>query len=249
VVFDRPNPIGGVEVEGGVLKSGYESFVGLYPIPICHGMTVGELATLFNKEYGIGCDLVVIKMTGWKRDMYFTDTGLPWVMTSPNIPTPDTAIVYPGTGILGDTNVSVGVGTTRPFELVGAPWLDADQLATQMNNLNLPGVIFRPAYFQPKFGRFAGSICNGVQLHIIDKKAFRPVRTAITMLYVIKEQGGDNFAFQTSGSSREMIDLVSGDDSLRSERYSLEELLAQWDKEAVAFKEMSKTYYLYPADR
>jgi len=245
VVFDRPNPIGGVEVEGGLVKSGFESFVGLYPIPIRHGMTVGELAELFNKEFGIGCDLVVIKMTGWKRDMYFSDTGLPWVMTSPNIPTPDTALVYPGTGLLGETTISEGVGTTRPFEFVGAPWLDADVLATKLNAQNLPGVIFRPAYFQPKFGHFKGENCGGVQLHITDKRAFRPVRTGITLLYIIQELGGDQFAYKDSGNSRPMIDLVSGDDALRLGRYTLDELLATWDKEASEFKAMSKAYYLY----
>ncbi|MBP2664954.1 MAG: hypothetical protein H6Q71_2902 [Firmicutes bacterium] len=143
VVFDRPNPIGGVEVEGGITKPGFESFIGMYPIPIRHGMTVGELAKLFNKEFGIGCDLTVIDMTNWHREMYFNDTGLPWVMTSPNIPTPDTALVYPGTGIFGGTNISEGVGTTRPFDFVGAPWLDAESLANQMNAMKLPGVIFR----------------------------------------------------------------------------------------------------------
>ena len=152
IVFDRPNPIGGVQVEGNLIKPGFESFIGMYPIPIRHGMTVGELARLFNAEFGIGCDLVVIEMTGWKREMYFAETHLPWVMTSPNIPTPDTAMVYPGTGMLGGTNVSEGAGTTRPFELVGAPWLDADELSEKMTALQLPGVIFRPAYFTPRFG-------------------------------------------------------------------------------------------------
>lgn len=246
VVFDRPNPIGGVEVEGGLIKPGYESFVGLYPIPSRHGMTVGELAKLFNKEFGIGCDLVVIEMSGWKRGMYFDETGLPWVMTSPNIPTPDTALVYPGTGLFGGTNVSEGVGTTRPFEFVAAPWLDAEALAARMNAAKLPGVVFRPAGYIPRFGNFTGEICNGVQLHIVDRKAFRPVRTAMTLLYVIQELGGDQFAFRFAGKGTPMIDLTTGDSSLRLGRYTLDELLAQWDQEARQFKEKAKEYYLYP---
>lgn len=246
VVFDRPNPIGGIEVEGGLVKSGFESFIGMYPIPTRHGMTVGELAKLFNKEFGIGCDLVVVEMTGWKRSMYFDETGLPWVMTSPNIPTPDTALVYPGTGLFGGTNISEGVGTTRPFEFVGAPWLDADAFAARMNAYKLPGVIFRPAYFMPRFGNFSGENCGGVQLHITDRKAFRPVRTGLTLLYTVQEMGDDKFAFKDSGGRRPMMDLISGDNALRLGKYSLDELLAVWDTEAKQFKEMAKAYYIYP---
>ncbi|MDR3590047.1 MAG: DUF1343 domain-containing protein [Negativicutes bacterium] len=245
VVFDRPNPVGGVEVEGGLVKPGFESFIGMYPIPIRHGMTVGELARLFNKEFGIGCDLAVVEMTGWRRGMYFDETGLPWVMTSPNIPTPDTALVYPGTGLFGGTNISEGVGTTRPFDFVGAPWLDADAFAARMNAQKLPGVIFRPAYFMPRFGNFSGENCGGVQLHITDRKAFRPVRTGLTLLYAVQDMSGDKFAFK-EGSKRPMMDLITGDDSVRVGRYSLEELLAAWDAEALRFKETAKGYYIYP---
>jgi len=245
VVFDRPNPVGGEEVEGGLVKKGYESFVGLYPIPVRHGMTVGELAKLFNKEFGIGCKLVVVEMTGWQRKMYFDETGLPWVMTSPNIPTPDTALVYPATGIFGDTNISEGVGTTRPFDFVGASWLDADALAARMNGQKLPGVFFRPAYYVPKFGRFKDVTCSGVQLHITDRRAFRPVATGLTLLYTIREMSGDKLVFD-KGGTRPMIDLVTGDNTVRLNSSSLKELLAQWDKEARQFKEMSKAYYLYP---
>lgn len=245
VVLDRPNPLGGIEVEGGIVKPGFESFIGLYPIPIRHGMTVGELAQMFNKEYGIECNLVVVKMTGWKRSMYFSDTGLPWVMTSPNIPTPDTALVYPGTGLFGGTNVSEGVGTTRPFELVGAPWLDAEYLAWRLNRLGLPGVIFRPVNFVPRFGLYQGENCSGVQLHVTDRKAFRPVNTAINMLFIIKELGGENFAFKRQGGSEHSIDLASGDDALRTDRFNSEELMARWNSEARQFKEKSQKYYLY----
>ncbi|SDD58164.1 exo-beta-N-acetylmuramidase NamZ family protein [Sporomusa acidovorans] len=246
VVFDRPNPVGGMEVEGGLIKPGFESFIGLYPIPIRHGMTVGELAGLFNKEFGIGCDLVVIKMKGWHRDLYFDETGLPWVMTSPNIPTPDTALVYPGTGIFGGTNISEGVGTTRPFDFVGAPWLDAENLANRMNAMKLPGVVFRPAHYLPRFGNFAGETCNGVQLHITDRKAFRPVRTGLSLLFTVQELSDGQFAYNFNGKGAPMIDLITGDDGLRLGRQTLAELLADWDQEAKQFKEMSKAYYLYP---
>ncbi|MDR3564969.1 MAG: DUF1343 domain-containing protein [Negativicutes bacterium] len=246
VVFDRPNPIGGVEVEGGLVKSGFESFVGMYPIPYRHGMTVGELAKLFNKEFGIDCNLVVVEMTGWKRGMYFDETGLPWVMTSPNIPTPDTALLYPATGIFGGTNISEGVGTTRPFDFVGAAWLDAEALASRMNAKKLPGVVFRPAYYVPRFGNFSGENCAGVQLHITDRKAFRPVRTGLTLLFTVQELGDDKFTFKDSGGRRPMIDLITGDSALRLGRYNLDELLAAWDAEASQFKEMAKAYYIYP---
>lgn len=245
VVFDRPNPIGGTQIEGGSVKPGFESFIGMYPIPIRHGMTVGELAQLFNKEFGIGCDLVVVEMTDWKRDMHFNDTGLPWVMTSPNIPTPDTALVYPGTGIFGGTNISEGVGTTRPFEFVGAPWLDADGLVMEMNKLNLPGVIFRPAYFMPRFGLYQGETCAGVQLYITDRKAFQPVKTGISLLYTIKGMGGEKFSFKRGDHREGAIDVVVGSDMIRKGNYSLTELLDLWEKDAKQFGEMSKKYYLY----
>lgn len=246
VVFDRPNPIGGMEVEGSVVKPGFESFIGLYPIPVRHGMTVGELAKLFNQKFGIGCDLTVIEMSNWYRDMYFDETGLPWVMTSPNIPTPDTALVYPGTGIFGGTNVSEGVGTTRPFDFVGAPWLDADRLAEQMNALKLPGVIFRPANYLPRFGSFSGQSCSGVQLHITDRRAFRPVQTGISLLYTVEELSNGQFAYNFNGSGTPMIDLITGDNAVRLGRYTLAEAVAAGEQEAAQFKELAKAYYLYP---
>lgn len=245
VVFDRPNPVGGVEVEGGLIKPGFESFVGLYPIPIRHGLTVGELAKLFNKEFGIGCDLQVIEMSNWHRSMYFDETGIPWVMTSPNIPTPDTALVYPATGIFGGTNISEGVGTTRPFDFVGAPWLDAEVLANRLNAMALPGVVFRPAHYIPRFGNFAGQSCSGVQLHITERKAFKPVQTGLSLLYVVQELSDEQFAYNFSGKGAPMIDLITGDDALRLGRYSLDEIVSTWESEAAQFKAMSQAYYLY----
>ncbi|MBC8015779.1 MAG: DUF1343 domain-containing protein [Sporomusaceae bacterium] len=245
VIFDRPNPIGGLQIEGGIVKPSFESFIGMYPIPIRHGMTVGELARLFNSEFGIGCDLVVVEMTGWKRDMHFNDTGLPWVMTSPNIPTPDTALVYPATGMFGGTAISEGVGTTRPFEFVGAPWLNADKLAQEMTSLTLPGVIFRPVYFTPRFALYSGEMCAGVQLYITDRKRFQPVKTGISLLYTIKSMSGTQFSFKRGDSPEGTINVIIGDDSVSTGRYSLPDLLNVWEKESQQFKEMSQKYYLY----
>src|SRR5512137_69271 len=173
VVCDRPNPIGGEAVEGPMLEPGYESFVGLFPIPMRHGMTVGELAVLFNSHFGIGADLEVVKIEGWSRADYFDETGLPWVIPSPNMPTLDTAIVYPGLVALEGTNLSEGRGTTKPFELFGAPWIDGHALAAKLNGLGLPGVRFREAWFTPSFSKFQGQLCGGCQIHVTDRGAFR----------------------------------------------------------------------------
>ena len=175
IVCDRPNPIGGMEIEGPTLARGYESFVGQFPIPMRHGLTIGELARLFNDAYGIGSDLEVVPMDGWHRADFFDATGLPWVMPSPNMPTLDTAIVYPGAVIFEGTRLSEGRGTTRPFELIGAPWIDARRLADRMNALTLPGVQFRAVEFQPTFQKYAGQTCGGCQMHVLDRQAFRPV--------------------------------------------------------------------------
>src|SRR5262249_31292438 len=164
IVLDRPNPIGGVSVEGCILEPGHESFVGMYPIPMRHGMTVAELAQLFNREFGIGCDLEVVPMRGYKREYYYDQTDAPWVIPSPNIPTLDTAMVYPGTVLVEGTKVSEGRGTTRPFEINGAPYANSYELATHLNRLELPGVHFRPHSFQPTFQKHAGQLCHGVQI-------------------------------------------------------------------------------------
>ncbi len=177
IVCDRPNPINGVDVEGELLAPGFESFVGQFPIPMRHGMTIGELARLFNEHFRIGAALEVAKMTGWEREMYADETGLPWVMPSPNMPTLDTAIVYPGTVLFEGTMLSEGRGTTRPFELVGAPWIEAERFARAMNDLGLPGAFFRPAVFEPTFQKHAKQPCGGCQIHVTDRTAFKPVLT------------------------------------------------------------------------
>jgi uncharacterized protein YbbC (DUF1343 family) len=182
VVLDRPNPVNGRQVEGNLLKPEYRSFVGLYPIPMRHGMTTGELALLFNSEFGIGCDLKVVPMEGWKRNCWFDQTGLPWVQPSPNLPTPDSAIVYPGMVLLEGTCLSEGRGTTRPFELVGAPFISSRPFAEALNALQLPGVFFRPAHFQPTFQKWAGKMCGGVQIHVLDRDKFESFLTGVAVL-------------------------------------------------------------------
>ena len=241
VVFDRPNPIGGLVVEGPVLKTGFESFIGMYPVPVRHGLTIGELAMLVNERFGIHCNLTVIKMDGWQRKMHWQDTGLPWVMTSPNIPTPDTALLYPGTGLIGATNISEGLGTTRPFELVGASWLDAQAVADKLNDAQIPGVTFRPISFTPRFGKHSEVVQNGVQLHITDRYNYQAVRTAITVLMVMKELSNGQFNYD----SVRMFDLAAGESDLRLLTESLPELFTRWQAESQQFQAQSRQYYLY----
>ncbi len=185
LVLDRPNPIGGVQVEGGGLDDGLESFVGLYPVPQRHGMTVGELARLYNTTFEIGCDLTVVACEGWRRQQYYDTTGLPWVMPSPNLPTLDTALVYPGMCLLEGTNLSEGRGTTRPFELFGAPFIDAHRIAQELKRADLPGVELRPCAFRPTFHKFKGEGCGGLQLYVTDRQAFLPYRTGLAVLWAV----------------------------------------------------------------
>lgn len=187
VVFDRPNPISGSEYEGNILDMEYSSGIGLYPIIQRHGMTVGEIAKLFNEEFDINCDLTVIEMKNWSRELYIDKTTVPWILPSPNMPTLDTALVYTGTCIFEGTNLSEGRGTTRPFELIGAPWIDNVALANRLNDMNLPGVYFRPAAFTPTTSKNSGTTCYGVQVHVTDRSTFKAVKTGWTMFYIIRE--------------------------------------------------------------
>lgn len=195
-VHDRPNPIGGVAVEGRPLHPDYRSFVGLHPIPARHAKTIGELAALFESEAFPGCDTTVLPMSGWERSMFFDQTGLPWVMPSPNMPTLDTAVVYPGMCLLEGTNLSEGRGTTRPFELAGAPWLDARAFADGLRERGLPGVRFREVEFEPTFQKHAGQLCAGVQLHVTDRREFRPLRTGIELIATARELAPEQFAWK-----------------------------------------------------
>ncbi|TDK23010.1 DUF1343 domain-containing protein [Luteimonas aestuarii] len=246
VVPDRPNPVGGVQVEGPVLEPEYASFVGQYAIPIRHGMTLGELARLFNEGFDIGAELHVVPMRGWRRDAVEPGHALPWVLPSPNMPTPDTALVYPGTGLVEGTNLSEGRGTTRPFELIGAPYVDADVLADRMNALDLPGVRFRPAWFTPTFSKHAGELCGGVQLHVTDADAFRPVRTGIALLAALQSLYPDAFAFLPG--ERPFFDTLVGNSWVREAILAGEtasDIEARWLPGLQRFEAMRVRYLLY----
>ena len=252
VVCDRPNPIGGVAVEGPMLRRGFESFVGQYPIPMRHGMTIGELARLFNEHFGIGAKLEVVAMQGWKRRDLFDQTGLPWVMPSPNLPTLGSALVYPGTVLFEGTNVSEGRGTTHPFELVGAPWVDAEPFAARLNARQLPGVYFRPAVFEPTFHKHAGRACGGCQVHVTDRAAFRPVATGVTLLEACRDAGPTQFAWRQPPYEYEEtmlpIDILYGSDRLRGtidrgERAA--DLTAEWATELGDFLPLRERFLLY----
>jgi uncharacterized protein YbbC (DUF1343 family) len=196
VVLDRPNPINGVTVEGPDFDPDYRSFVGLHALPVRHGRTIGELAEQFRREAFPKCDLHVLPMEGWTREMWFDQTGLPWVMPSPNMPTLETATVYPGMCLLEATNISEGRGTTRPFELFGASWIEAERFTRELNALRLPGVFFREAYFQPTFHKFAGEICGGAQQHVTNRGEFEPFRTGVEIIRHVKARYPEHFAWK-----------------------------------------------------
>jgi uncharacterized protein YbbC (DUF1343 family) len=197
VVLDRPNPIGGVQLEGPALRPGFESFCGLHDLAPRHGMTVGELARLFVAERKLDLELTVVGCLGWRRERAFRATGLPWVFPSPNMPTPETALVYPGMCLLEGTNLSEGRGTTRPFELFGAPWLDGARLAGALADARLPGVRFRPVSFVPTWDKHAGVRCHGVELHVTDPAAFRPFRAGLACVTLARAQDPERFGWRT----------------------------------------------------
>ena len=252
VVCDRPNPIGGIEVEGPVLVPGFESFVGMYPIPMRHGLTIGEAARLFNEHFEIGADVEVVAMEGWRRDMYFDATGLTWIMSSPNIPTFETTIVYPGTVLFEGTNVSEGRGTTRPFELVGAPWVAAERFAGSMNHRALPGVFFRPVVFEPTFHKHANQACAGCQIHVRDRRTFRPVATAVALLGAFRASDPSQFAWKNPPYEYEHdklpIDVLAGSPALREQveaGMSAADIARSWEAPVAEFRRIRERYLLY----
>lgn len=243
IVLDRPNPIGGVKVQGPVLDPAYASFVGQYPIALRYGMTIGELARLFNREFDIDADLTVVKMRGWTRSMDYRATGLPWVMPSPNMPTQTTALVYPGMGLVEGTNVSEGRGTTRPFELTGAPWINATTLADTLNDKHLAGVRFRPVHFTPTFSKFEGKLCNGVQVHIMDRDRFNPVVVGLTVIKTIHDLYSQHFAFKKSH-----FDRLVGNDWIRQDinaGVSVAAMHKRWQRDLAQFNKVRAKYLLY----
>lgn len=244
VVFDRPNPLGGMIVEGEVLKPGNESFIGLYPTPVRHGLTIGEWAQYVNQEQKIGCDLVVIPMKNWNRTMVWSDTGLPWVPTSPNIPTFESAFLYPGLGMIGSTGLANGVGTPLPFQLVGtSSGVVAEKVAEELNQLKLDGLYFRPSYFNP---RGNSATYAGVQVHITDAHKARPIRAMLHMMDVFYKNKASTIRFFT-GEGERKVDIVVGSSSLRlQEPGKWSELIEIWEEEASEFRELSKAYWIYP---
>ena len=252
VVCDRPNPIGGVQVEGPMLMAGFTSFIGQYPIPMRHGMTIGELARLFNEHFGIGAKLEVVAMQGWARDQYFDATGLPWVLPSPNLPALDSAVVYPGTVLLEGTNVSEGRGTTKPFELCGAPWVSPEPFCVGLNQRGLPGVYFRPHAFEPAFQKHAKALCGGCQLHVTDRSAFRPVATGVALIEAFRLAGPDQFAWRDPPYEYEFttmpIDILYGSSRLReglTQGKATNGLVRPWAAEVAEFLPLRQKYLLY----
>jgi len=219
VILDRPNPIGGHITEGAVLDMNYASFVGQRPLPIRHGMTTGEIGNYFKNEFYKNVDLHIVRMNGWRRRMWFDMTGLPWVLPSPNMPTLDTAIVYPGMCLLEGTNLSEGRGTTRPFELFGAPFIEPDVLVKRLNGFKLPGVVFRPLYFQPTFQKHAGTICGGAQIHVVNRERFKPFKTGVAILKAAHDLYPQDFKWKEPPYEYEIkklpIDILAGTDILR----------------------------------
>ena len=244
IVLDRPNPQGGLTVDGPVLEPEFSSFVGLYPIPLKHGMTVGELASFFNEEFEIGADLTVVKMKGWKRSMNYDDTGLPFVLASPNMPTVSTTFVYPATGLIEGTNVSEGRGTTKPFELIGAPYINSANLAEKLNSLSLPGVKFRAASFTPTFSKHAGKLSHGVEVYVTDREDFNAVPTGLHIIKTIHDMYPNDFQFLVANN----FSLLIGNDWVRPmilEGASVAEIMNEYQDEQDEFKEVRKEYLMY----
>ncbi len=252
LVCDRPNPLDGLTTEGNLIKPGFESFVGLHPLPNRHGLTPGEIARYVQRRRGVECELDIVPMRGWRRSMYFEDTGLPWVYPSPNMPTVDTALVYPGLCLVEATELSEGRGTCRPFEIAGAPGIDPEALAADLSRHHLPGCRFRPLYFRPKFQKHAGKTCGGVQIHVTDRQSFDSCATGVAFLQSVKRVAPDVFAWRAKPyefvADIPAIDLLAGDDKLRLALDAgavLADLAAEWAQERAAFEEVRREAFLY----
>jgi len=252
IVLDRPNPIGGELLEGNLVESSHRSFVGLYSVPMRHGLTVGEAARLFNEELGIGCRLTVVPMTGWMRSMWFDETGMVWIMPSPNMPTLETATVYPGGCLFEGTNLSEGRGTTRPFEIVGAPWVEPYRLVSELEKEELSGVAFRPLFFEPAFHKNAGEVCGGIQQHVADRRSYRPVRTALAILKALRRLWPGEFAWRQPPYEYELerppFDILAGGSRIRKqveEDLPLIDIEGAWQDALSRFEHTRQRYLLY----
>jgi uncharacterized protein YbbC (DUF1343 family) len=252
VVLDRPNPINGRQAEGNLLDPKYSSFVGLYPIPMRHGMTTGELALFLNTEFGIHCDLTVVAMEGWRREHWYDQTGLPWIPPSPNLPTLDSAVVYPGSVLVEGTCLSEGRGTTRPFELIGAPFIGNRKYAAHLNALGLPGVWFRPSYFQPTFQKWTGTMCGGIQIHVRNRETFEPYVTGIAILSAACALYPESFAWRNPPYEYEHeklpIEILCGSGDIPGmirNGMSVDEIRHTWQDELTGFFRRRSPYLLY----
>jgi len=252
IILDRPNPIGGKDIEGNILQDDCFSFVGLYPIPMRHGLTMGELALLMNTEYNIGADLSVVPVTGWKREDLFRDTGFPWVAPSPNMPTPECALVYPGQVIWEGTNISEGRGTTLPFEFVGAPFWQHEEILDFVNKTDLPGCYLRSIVFEPTSGKCASQSCTGFQIHVTDPASFLPYRTSLALLQAAVILYPEGFQYKEPPYEYEYerlpMDLIIGNKNIRKqleEGQPIEEIEKQWLPELQAFETLRTKYFLY----
>jgi uncharacterized protein YbbC (DUF1343 family) len=252
VVLDRPNPINGIQVEGNIHEPEFRSFVGMFAIPMRHAMTVAELALMFNGEFEIGCELEIVEMEGWRRAMWYEETRLPWVMPSPNIPAVETAVVYPGSVMIEGTTVSEGRGTTRPFEIIGAPYVEPRELVARLKNENLPGVIFRPLHFEPTFHKFKGKLCGGIQIHVTDRSRFKPVITGVAITKAIRHLYPGEFGWKQPPYEYERdklpFDIINGCASLREQIDAdrpLDEIEEGWRESLNRFTERRKSYLLY----
>lgn len=248
VVFDRPNPINGVQVEGNKLDvEKYRSFVGYYEMVQRHGLTMGELAKLFNEEYGIGCKLEVVPMVGWERWMDFEDTKLPWVIPTPNLPTIASAYAYNATCIFEGTNVAEGRGTTTPFELIGAPWLNSEKFARELNALNIEGVYFRPQWFTPTFSKYAGTLCGGVYVHVTDRHKFNSVNCSFILLDHIRNNYSEHFKVNAPYvvGRPSLFEFEAGSDIFIKPTMDINGQLEVLNHDANEFKEIRKKYLIY----
>jgi len=247
VVLDRPNPITGNHIEGNLLDPAFGSFVGIHPIPIRHGMTPGELARLIASDRDWP-EPFVVPMRGWNRNQWFDDSGLPWVQPSPNLPTLDSVSLYSGTCLIEGTNVSEGRGTTRPFEYIGAPWLDPFQLAAELERRDLPGCAFRPAFFTPTFSKHAGNACGGVQVHVTDREMLRPAELGVHLLEVVRAFDSGAFAWRQGKEGQYFIDLLLGGDEPRcllDSGAGAVEVVARWKEESALFAKRRQPFLLY----
>jgi len=249
VILDRPNPVSGTAVEGNILDTHFASFIGLHPIPIRHGFTIGEAAQFFNGELGFHADLEVVPCQGWKRTMYYDDTGLPWIMPSPNMPTIDAATLYTGLCFIEGTNISEARGTSKPFEMVGAPFIDGYKLADHLNVIGLPGVRFRPTSFFPNASKHKGEQCYGVQAHVMDRNKLQTVPMGLHLIKALHDLYPKDFHFRAPGASgKSFFDLLLGSDTVRKSLEagaSVQAIMAPWQVDLAEFMMKRRTYMLY----